>query len=128
MRKNYIIRGDIYFANLDPVEGSEQGGTRPVLIIQNAIGNLYSPTIIVAVVTGQIKTANQSTHVVIGTETSGLLKSSMVLLEQIRTIDRSRLISYMGYLGDTDMERVDYALGLSLGLDKYIMFNERLRR
>jgi len=113
-------RGDIFYAHLDPVEGSEQGGTRPVLIIQNTIGNRYSPTVIVAVITAKIKSVKQCTHVVVDTKNIGLNKSSMILLEHIRTIDRCRLIRYQGHLTDSDMGRVDYALCLSLELDRYI--------
>ena len=114
--KIQILRGDIYYADLNPVVGSEQGGVRPVLIVQNDVGNLYSPTVIVAAVTAQDIKAELPTHIsVIGTE-NGLKKDSLVLLEQVRTIDRSRLQEYIGHLGIRSMNRVNHALTISLGL------------
>ncbi len=110
-----IKRGDIYYANLDPVVGSEQGGVRPVLIIQNNTGNLFSPTVIVAAITSKTdKKQNQPTHIPI--ECSGLAKSSMALMEQIRTIDKQRLNDYVGRLNDENMVCVDKGLMKSFGL------------
>ena len=114
--KTQIMRGDIYYADLSPVVGSEQGGVRPVLVVQNDVGNLYSPTVIVAAITTKDLKAEIPTHIsVIGTE-NGLKKDSMVLLEQVRTIDRSRLKEYIGHLGRRSMNRVNQALTISLGL------------
>ena len=113
--KNEIIRGDIYYAQLDPVLGSEQGGTRPVLVIQNDQGNRYGPTLIVAPITSRIKRHHLPTHVEIPQEI-GLLKCSIALLEQIRTIDKSRLGTYVGRLEGAAMDGVDTALRISVGL------------
>lgn len=114
-----IKRGDVYFADLSPVRGSEQGGQRPVVIIQNDIGNRYSPTVIVAAITAKIAKAKLPTHVEVEASSVGLLKDSVVLLEQVRTIDKTRLIQKLGHLDDRVMERVDKALLISIGL-----FNE----
>lgn len=111
-----IRRGDILFADLSPVVGSEQGGTRPVLVLQNDIGNQYSPTTIVAAITSQISKAKLPTHVEVSARTSGLEKDSVVLLEQIRTIDKSRLMEKVASLNDDVMERVGQAVEISLGL------------
>lgn len=111
-----IKRGDVFFADLSPVRGSEQGGQRPVLIIQNNIGNKYSPTVIVAAITAKIAKAKLPTHVEVGASQVGLLKDSVVLLEQVRTIDKTRLIQKLGQLENDVMLRVDKALVISLGL------------
>lgn len=113
---NEIKRGDIYFANLNPVCGSEQGGFRPVLVVQNDVGNRYSPTVIVAPITGVIKKNRLPTHVGLPPEI-GLKKRSMVLLEQVRAIDKSRLSGFVSTLDDELMDYVDSALGISLALD-----------
>jgi len=111
-----IRRGDIFYANLSPVVGSEQGGTRPVLILQNDIGNLYSPTTIIAAITSQINKAKLPTHVEISAKESGLEKDSVILLEQIRTIDKSRLKEKVSSLNKDLMRKVNQALEISLGL------------
>ena len=108
-------RGDIYLANLNPYRGSEQGGTRPVVVLQNNDGNIYCPTLIVAAVTSQIKKKNQPTHCYLE-EVQGLLYSSMVCPEQIRSIDKSRVIRYIGRLTRKQMREVDEACLESLGM------------
>lgn len=108
-------RGEIYRADLDPVVGSEQGGVRPVLIIQNDTGNRHSPTVIVAAITSQGKKPYLPTHVTILPEESGLQKTSVILLEQLRTLEKSRLHKFLGRVAAPVMERVDRALGISLG-------------
>jgi mRNA interferase MazF len=114
---NYSIkRGDIYYADLSPVIGSEQGGMRPVLIIQNDVGNRHSPTVIAAAITSQINKAKLPTHIELGGKSAGLAKDSVVLLEQIRTIDKTRLKERMGRLDDAIMHRVDNAIAVSFGL------------
>ena len=112
-----IRRGDIYYADLSPVVGSEQGGVRPVLIIQNNVGNRFSPTVIAAAITSQNSKAKLPTHIRLYADNSGLSKDSVVLLEQIRTIDKKRLKEKMGTLGAYDMDKVDEALSISFGLD-----------
>lgn len=111
-----VKRGDVYYADLSPVIGSEQGGVRPVLVIQNDIGNKYSPTIIVAAITSQINKAKLPTHVEIRASEYGLSKDSVVLLEQIRTIDKKRLREKIGRFNDEMMGKVDECLKISLGL------------
>ena len=111
-----IKRGDIYYADLSPVIGSEQGGVRPVLIVQNDIGNMYSPTVIAAAITSQINKAKLPTHIEISAQEYGLLKDSVILLEQIRTIDKKRLREKTGHLDDELMDRVNEALSVSFGL------------
>ena len=111
-----IRRGDIYYADLSPVIGSVQGGTRPVLIVQNDVGNRHSPTVIAAAITSQKDKARLPTHIQVNTEGSGLTRDSVVLLEQIRTIDKKRLREHMGRLDDTAMTRIDHALQISFGL------------
>lgn len=111
-----IKRGDIYYADLSPVIGSEQGGVRPVLIVQNDIGNKYSPTVIAAAITSQINKAKLPTHIEISAQEYGLLKDSVLLLEQIRTIDKKRLKEKIGHLDDELMARVNEALSVSFGL------------
>jgi mRNA interferase MazF len=111
-----VKRGEVYFADLNPVVGSEQGGQRPVLIVQNDVGNKYSPTVIVAAITAKIAKAKLPTHVEINKDEVGLLKDSVVLLEQIRTIDKRRLIQKIGELTPDLMNDVDRGLMISLGL------------
>lgn len=111
-----IRRGDIFYADLSPVVGSEQGGIRPVLVIQNDIGNRYSPTTIVSAITSQIAKARLPTHVELPARESGLDRDSVILLEQIRTIDKRRLRQRVTHLGDEIMERVNEALAISVGL------------
>ena len=112
-----INRGDIYYADLTPTIGSEQGGIRPVVIIQNDKGNLHSPTVIAAAVTGNAGKKLLPTHVRLGDSACGLFKHSIVLLEQLRTIDRRRLQEYVGTLDADRMNMVDAALAISVGLD-----------
>jgi mRNA interferase MazF len=111
-----VKRGDIFYADLSPVVGSEQGGIRPVLIIQNNVGNKYSPTVIVSAITSQINKAKLPTHVEISSEEYGLNKDSVVLLEQIRTLDKKRLKEKIGHMSEKDMIKVDEALLISIGL------------
>ena len=111
-----VQRGDVFYADLSPVVGSEQGGIRPVLILQNDIGNQYSPTTIIAAITSQIAKAKLPTHVEIQAKMSGLDKDSVVLLEQIRTIDKSRLFEKVSSLNVEYMNRVNRAIEISLGL------------
>ncbi|MCK0473874.1 MULTISPECIES: type II toxin-antitoxin system PemK/MazF family toxin [Halalkalibacter] len=111
-----VKRGDVYFADLSPVVGSEQGGVRPVLIIQNDIGNRFSPTVIVAAITAQIQKAKLPTHVEINAKRYGFDRDSVILLEQIRTIDKQRLTDKITHLDDDMMNRVNEALFISLGL------------
>ena len=111
-----IKRGDIYYADLSPVVGSEQGGIRPVLIVQNDIGNKYSPTVIAAAITSQHDKTELPTHIKVNADGCGLTKDSIVLLEQVRTIDNRRLKEKMGTLDDGSMFRVDHALSVSFGL------------
>ncbi len=115
--KVIVKRGDIYYADLSPVIGSEQGGVRPVLIIQNDVGNKYSPTIIAAAITSQINKAKLPTHIEISAEEYGLTKDSVILLEQIRTIDKRRLREKIGHLDETLMEQVNEAINISFGLN-----------
>ncbi|AMA74251.1 MULTISPECIES: type II toxin-antitoxin system endoribonuclease NdoA [Aneurinibacillus] len=111
-----VKRGDVYFADLSPVVGSEQGGVRPVLVIQNDIGNRFSPTVIVAAITAQIQKAKLPTHVEIDAKTYAFDRDSVILLEQIRTIDKQRLTDKITHLDEEMMERVNEALQISLGL------------
>ncbi|SHH49065.1 mRNA interferase MazF [Asaccharospora irregularis DSM 2635] len=111
-----IKRGDLYYADLSPVVGSEQGGIRPVLIIQNDIGNKYSPTVIIAAITSQINKAKLPTHVEISANEYGLNKDSVILLEQIRTIDKKRIREKIGCLDENVMLKVNNSLQISLGL------------
>jgi mRNA interferase MazF len=111
-----VKRGDVYFADLSPVVGSEQGGIRPVLIIQNDIGNRFSPTVIVAAITAQIQKAKLPTHVEISAKKYKFERDSVILLEQIRTIDKQRLTDKITHLDDEMMKKVDDALQISLGL------------
>ncbi|ADH98068.1 transcriptional modulator of MazE/toxin, MazF [[Bacillus] selenitireducens MLS10] len=111
-----VKRGDVYFADLSPVVGSEQGGVRPVLIIQNDIGNRFSPTVIVAAITAQIQKAKLPTHVEIDAKKNGFDRDSVILLEQIRTIDKQRLTDKITHLDEKTMAKVDEALRVSIGL------------
>ncbi|CDE30930.1 MAG: type II toxin-antitoxin system PemK/MazF family toxin [Ruminococcus sp.] len=111
-----VKRGEIYYADLSPVVGSEQGGIRPVLIVQNDVGNRHSPTVIAAAITSQKDKAKLPTHISVQAATCGLTKDSIVLLEQIRTIDKRRLKDRMGALDPPSMTRVDNALQISFGL------------
>lgn len=115
-----VRRGEIYYADLSPVVGSEQGGMRPVLIIQNNVGNHYSPTVIVAAITAKIQKAKMPTHVEISAEEFDLEKDSVVLLEQIRTIDKQRLKEKVTQLDQDTMEKINEALEISVGLSKTI--------
>ncbi|GEL07608.1 type II toxin-antitoxin system PemK/MazF family toxin [Salisediminibacterium halotolerans] len=111
-----VKRGDVYFADLSPVVGSEQGGVRPVLVVQNDIGNRFSPTVIVAAITAQIQKAKLPTHVEINAERYGFDRDSVILLEQIRTIDKQRLTDKITHLDDNMMIKVNDALNISMGL------------
>ncbi len=114
-----IKRGEIYYADLSPVIGSEQGGVRPVLIVQNDVGNKYSPTVIAAAITSQHEKAKMPTHIDLSAECCGLSKDSIVLLEQVRTIDKQRLKEKMGTIDTAAMNRVDKALSVSFGLGTF---------
>lgn len=111
-----VKRGDIYYADLSPVVGSEQGGIRPVLIVQNDVGNKYSPTIIISAITSQINKAKLPTHIEISSDEYGLNKDSVILLEQVRTIDKKRLKEKIGHISDELMSRVNDGLMISFGL------------
>jgi mRNA interferase MazF len=111
-----VKRGDIYYADLSPVIGSEQGGVRPVLIVQNDVGNKYSPTVIAAAITSRLEKNNLPTHIEVDAVNCGLSKNSVVLLEQVRTIDKRRLREKMGALDTNDMGKVNQALSVSFGL------------
>lgn len=113
-----IKRGDIYYADLSPVVGSEQGGVRPVLIVQNNVGNKYSPTVIAAAITSQINKAKMPTHIEINAEDYGLTKDSVILLEQVRTIDKKRLRERIGHLNEGLMDKVNDAIEISFGLEE----------
>lgn len=108
--------GDIFYADLSPVVGSEQGGMRPVLIVQNDTGNKHSPTVIAAAITSQTGKARLPTHIELNAQSVGLSRDSVILLEQVRTIDKSRLRERMGKLDDTTMTKVDNAIAVSFGL------------
>ena len=114
--ESQVKRGDIFYADLSPVIGSEQGGMRPVLIVQNDVGNKHSPTVIAAAITSQTGKARLPTHIELSGRTYGLTRDSVILLEQIRTIDKKRLRERMGTLDDSLMIRVDTALAVSFGL------------
>ncbi len=111
-----VKRGDIYYADLSPVVGSEQGGMRPVLIIQNDVGNRYSPTVIAAAITSKMGKSRLPTHIDIYADRAGLAKDSVVLLEQIRTLDKRRLKEKMGHLDDNMMNEINTAIAVSFGL------------
>lgn len=111
-----VRRGDIYYADLSPVVGSEQGGMRPVLIVQNNVGNKHSPTVIAAAITSQINKARLPTHIELSARIYGLTRDSVILLEQVRTIDKRRLKERIGQLDGQLMNRVDNAIAISLGI------------
>ena len=112
-----IKRGDMFYADLSPVIGSEQGGIRPVLVIQNNVGNKYSPTVIVSAITSQLNKSKLPTHIELESEEFGLKSDSIILTEQIRTIDKSRLKEKIGHINDERiMNKIDNALGVSFGL------------
>jgi len=111
-----VKRGDIYYADLSPVVGSEQGGLRPVLIIQNDIGNRYSPTVIAAAITSRMGKTKMPTHIDIYADRAGLARDSVILLEQVRTLDKRRLREKMGHLDDDMMTEVNSAIAVSFGL------------
>ncbi len=112
-----VKRGEIYYADLSPVVGSEQGGVRPVLIVQNDVGNKYSPTVIAAAITSQKDKTKLPTHISINATQCGLSKDSIVLLEQVRTIDKRRLRKKMGELNYNEMHNIDNAISVSFGLN-----------
>jgi len=123
LRKNWrsvnrvvVKRGDIFYADLSPVVGSEQGGVRPVLVVQNDVGNKFSPTVIISAITSQINKAKLPTHIEITADEYGLAKDSVILLEQIRTIDKRRLKEKIGRLDEEVLQMVDDALTVSFGL------------
>ncbi len=124
---NSIRRGDIFYADLSPVIGSEQGGLRPVLIVQNDVGNKYSPTVIAAAITSRLSKTKLPTHIDIYAKDVGLAKDSVVLLEQIRTIDKKRLKEKMGHLDDAAMNDVNNAISVSFGLGVLAEGDNRLR-
>ena len=111
-----ILRGDIYYADLSPVVGSEQGGLRPVLIVQNNVGNKHSPTVIAAAITSKMSKVKLPTHIDIPINEGGLVKDSVILLEQVRTIDKTRLKEKTGHLDEETMRHVNNAIQVSLGL------------
>lgn len=110
-----VKRGDIYYADLSPIVGSEQGGVRPVLVLQNDVGNRYSPTVIVSAITSRMNKANLPTHISLESS-AGLSRDSVALLEQIRTIDKQRLKEKIGHIDDDTMGRVSDALSISFGI------------
>ena len=112
-----VKRGDIFYADLSPVVGSEQGGVRPGLIVQNDVGNRYSPTVIAAAITSQKDKSKLPTHIELSSQSCGLSRDSIVLLEQIRTIDKRRLKEHMGRLDESSMDRINHALEVSFGLN-----------
>lgn len=111
-----VKRGDVYYADLRPVVGSEQGGVRPVLIIQNDMGNRYSPTVICAAITSQLHKAKLPTHVALDSHRYGIVKDSVILLEQVRTIDKSRLREKVCHLDEEALKKINSALAISLSL------------
>ena len=114
--KMTVKRGDIYYADLSPVVGSEQGGVRPVVIVQNDVGNKHSPTVIAAAITSKTTKAKLPTHIEVYADENGLNRNSVILLEQIRTIDKKRLREKMGHLQKETMKQVDDAINISFGL------------
>lgn len=114
MTKGTIKRGDILLADLNPIIGSEQGGERPVLVVQNNVGNLHSPTIVVAIISSKVEKGRLPTHVFV--QRGVLPLDSLVCTEQIRTIDKSRIFKYLGRLSDEEMKNVDKALKISVGV------------
>ena len=121
-----VRRGDIFYADLSPVVGSEQGGLRPVLIIQNDVGNKYSPTVIAAAITSRMSKTRLPTHIDIYADKAGLAKDSVILLEQIRTLDKRRLKEKMGHLTPAIMSKVNSAISVSFGLDDEKEARQRL--
>ena len=119
MNNVLVRRGDVFYADLNPVVGSEQGGIRPVLVVQNDVGNKYSPTVIVAAITSQIDKAKLPTHVELQSEEYGLEKDSFILIEQLRTVDKKRLKEKITILDQDIMVKVDESLKISLGLGEY---------
>lgn len=119
MAEKEVRRGEVFYADLSPVVGSEQGGTRPVLILQNDVGNRFSPTVIAAAITSRQDKTAMPTHIGIKGETCGLPKDSVVLLEQVRTLDKRRLHERTGRIAPEDQLRVDEALNVSLGLSSF---------
>lgn len=119
MEHREVKRGEVFYADLSPVVGSEQGGVRPVLIVQNDVGNRHSPTVIAAAITSKQDKTNLPTHIDVKAGTGGLTKDSVVLLEQVRTLDKHRLRERAGQIGPDVQRRVDEALGVSLGLESY---------
>ncbi|MGN1113912.1 MAG: type II toxin-antitoxin system PemK/MazF family toxin [Oscillospiraceae bacterium] len=115
-----VHRGEIYYADLSPVIGSEQGGLRPVLIVQNDVGNKHSPTVIAAAITSRHDKAKLPTHIAVGGGSCGLAKDSIILLEQIRTLDKKRLKERMGELDHNSMDEVNSALSISFGLNQQL--------
>ena len=118
-----INRGDIYYADLSPVVGSEQGGIRPVLVIQNDVGNKFSPTVIIAAITSQLDKAKLPTHIELKKEKYHLAKDSVVLLEQIRTLDKRRLKDKVSEIDRITMQQVDVAVMISLGITQDVATN-----
>lgn len=114
-----VKRGEVFYADLSPVVGSEQGGVRPVLIVQNDVGNRYSPTVIAAAITSRQDKTKLPTHINLGAQTCGLQKDSVVLLEQVRTLDKRRLREKMGEIDSGDMRRINQALQVSFGLETF---------
>ena len=114
-----VHRGEVFYADLSPVVGSEQGGVRPVLIVQNEVGNRHSPTVIAAAITSRLDKTRLPTHINISAAETGLTKDSIVLLEQIRTLDKRRLRERAGQITPEDQRRVDQALDVSLGLQSF---------
>lgn len=112
-----VKRGDIFYADLSPVVGSEQGGIRPVVIVQNDVGNKHSPTVIAAAITSRVDKTKLPTHIEVMADRFGLAKNSVILLEQVRTIDKKRLKEKMGHLEDETMEKVNNAISVSFGLE-----------
>lgn len=125
-----IRRGDIFYADLSPVVGSEQGGVRPILIVQNDVGNKYSPTVIAAAITSQINKSRLPTHIEVDATNYGLAKDSVILLEQIRTLDKRRLKEKMGHLDSGAMYKVNKALSVSFGLqdNTQIVIEEKVQQ
>lgn len=113
-----IKRGDLFYADLSPVVGSEQGGIRPILVIQNDVGNKFSPTIIAAAITSQINKSKMPTHIELCNELYGLSKNSVVLLEQVRTIDKRRLKEKIGHIDEETMTKINNAINISFGLSE----------
>ena len=113
-----VKRGDIFYADLSPVIGSEQGGIRPVLVVQNDVGNKYSPTVIAAAITSKINKAKLPTHIEIDAKEFGLNRDSVILLEQVRTIDKQRLREKIGSLDEKQMKKVNEAISISFGLEE----------